>query len=76
MLDNINSQKLNPKQALDAMASYSVAQEGTNTLFLGLTDILARRDSIDMPYTLTEVEMVLNFFPHSLFQDPGNSTSE
>ena len=58
------------------MASYSVAQEGTNTLYLGLTDILATRNTIDMPYSLTEVEMILNFFPHSLFQDPGNSTSE
>lgn len=49
--------------------SYSVAEEGTNTLYLGLIDLIARRDYIQYPYSLIEVEMILNYFPHDVWQD-------
>lgn len=51
------------------MVSYSIAEEGTNTLYLGLIDLVARRDFEAQPYTLTEVEMILNYFPHDVWQD-------
>jgi len=49
-----------------------VAEEGTNTLYLGLVDLIATRDTQALPYTLTEVEMLLNHFPHSLWQEVGS----
>jgi hypothetical protein len=54
------------------LTSYAIAEEGTNTLYLGLVDVIARRDYINDPYTLQEVEMVLNFFPHDVWQDVRN----
>ena len=54
------------------LTSYAIAEEGTNTLYLGLVDVIARRDYINDPYTLQEVEMVLNFFPHEVWQDVNN----
>ena len=32
----INGRKLLPKQALDVLCSYAIAEEGTNTLYVGL----------------------------------------
>lgn len=69
MLDLINAGKLDSQQALDVMVSYAIAEEGTNTLYLGLIDLIARRDYIKQPYTLTEIEMILNYFPHDVWQD-------
>lgn len=69
MLDLINAGKLDPQQALDVMVSYAIAEEGTNTLYLGLIDLIARRDYLTSPYTLTEIEMILNYFPHEVWQD-------
>jgi hypothetical protein len=51
------------------MVSYSIAEEGTNTLYLGLIDLIARRDYNQNPYTLVEIEMILNYFPHDVWQD-------
>jgi hypothetical protein len=51
------------------LVSYSVAEEGTNTLYLGLIYLIARRDYIQYPYSLIEVEMILNYFPHDVWQD-------
>ena len=65
--DMINGRKLGPKQALDIMTSYAIAEEGTNTLYIGLVDIVARRDTVHEPYTITEIEMLLNYFPHGVF---------
>ena len=36
VLDMINANTLTPKQALDIMCSYAIAEEGTNTLYVGL----------------------------------------
>ena len=44
ILDYINSNRLTPKQALDVMCSYAIAEEGTNTLYVGLVQLLALRD--------------------------------
>ena len=49
------------------MTSYAIAEEGTNTLYIGLVDIVARRDTVHEPYTITEIEMLLNYFPHGVF---------
>ena len=69
--DMLNGRKLLPKQALDIMTSYAIAEEGTNTLYIGLVDVVARRDTVHEPYTITEIEMLLNYFPHGVFQTIG-----
>ena len=63
----INAGRLDSQQALDIMTSYGVAEEGTNTLYIGLIDLVSRRDTVHKPYTLTEIEMILNYFPHSVW---------
>lgn len=50
--DLLNQKALSPKEALDCLTSFAISEEGTNTLYLGLIDIIARRDPIDEPYTL------------------------
>jgi hypothetical protein len=50
--DLINQARLNPVDALDAMTSFAVADEGTNTLYLGLVDTVCKRDSFEDPYTI------------------------
>ena len=57
---------LTPRDSLDALVSYSIAEEGTNTLYIRLVEsMLQRRED----YSLVEVEMVLNYFPHGLWKD-------
>jgi tRNA-dihydrouridine synthase len=63
----MNGKHLSPEDALDVLASYAIANEGTNTLYLGLTEVLCQRDAIENPYSLTEIEILLNYFPHSIF---------
>ena len=53
------------------MTSYGVAEEGTNTLYIGLIELVAQRDTVHKPYSLTEIEMLLNYFPHNVWQDVG-----
>ena len=72
MNDLVNQKVLLPKEALDALTSYAVAEEGTNTLYLGLVETLCRRDTTEEPYTLTEVEMLLNYFPHAVWQETAS----
>ena len=36
--DFINQKRLGPVDALDALTSYAIAEEGTNTLYLGLVE--------------------------------------
>ena len=67
----INGKRLNPKQALDVLCSYSIAEEGTNTLYVSLIEQLAQRDAYEQPYTIVELEMILNYFPHAVWQDIG-----
>jgi hypothetical protein len=38
--DYINGKHLSPEDALDVLASYAIANEGTNTLYSGLTEVL------------------------------------
>jgi hypothetical protein len=72
MNDLVNQKVLLPKEALDALTSYAVAEEGTNTLYLGLVETLCRRDTTEEPYTLAEVEMLLNYFPHAVWQETAS----
>lgn len=65
----LNGKRLSAVQALDVMSSFAIAEEGTNTLFLGLIDLVARRDINEQPYTTVEIEMILNYFPHSIWYD-------
>ena len=79
ILDMINGGRLTPKQALDVLCSYAIAEEGTNTLYVGLVELLAQRDPYQEPYTIVECEMTLNYFPHAVWQDVaerGQQSSE
>lgn len=67
--DMMNQKRLTPKDALDALSSYVIAEEGTNTLFLGLVETMCARDTTEHEYSLNEIEMLLNYFPHQLWQD-------
>ena len=49
------------REALDILVSYSVAEEGTNTLYLRLIDLMLKRKEV---YNMVEIEMILNYFPH------------
>ena len=69
VIDMINGKRMNPKQALDVLCSYSIAEEGTNTLYVSLIEQIALRDPYTEPYTIVELEMILNYFPHAIWQD-------
>jgi len=67
---------LQPKEALDALTSFAISEEGTNTLYLGLVEVVAQRDHFEEPYSLQECEMTLNYFPHHVWQETQqNSTN-
>ncbi len=57
---------VDPKDSLDVLVSYSIAEEGTNTLYIRLVESMLRREE---DYSLVEVEMVLNYFPHSIWRN-------
>ncbi len=57
---------IDAKEALDILVSYSIAQEGTNTLYLRLVDTLLKRKE---EYNLIEIEMILNYFPHNIWKN-------
>ena len=56
--------QIDAQEALDIMVSYSIAEEGSNNLYLKLiqTMLTKRRE-----YNMVEVEMILNYFPHSIW---------
>jgi hypothetical protein len=54
------------EEALDILVSYSVAEEGTNNMFLlVIKTMLTKRDPTD--YNMVEIEMILNYFPHQIW---------
>ena len=54
----------NAQEALDIMVSYSIAEEGSNNLYIKLIQtMLSKREE----YNMVEVEMILNYFPHSIW---------
>jgi hypothetical protein len=54
------------EEALDIMVSYSIAEEGTNNMFIKVIQtMLTRRNPSD--YNMVEVEMILNYFPHQVW---------
>ena len=55
----------NAQEALDIMVSYSIAEEGTNNMYLKLIEVmLTKRDE---EYNIVECEMILNYFPHKIW---------
>lgn len=50
--DMINQKRLTPVEALDSLTSYAIAEEGTNTLYLGLVEQVCQRDTVTDPYTI------------------------
>ena len=51
--------------------SYSIAEEGTNTLYLRLVESMLRRKE---DYSMVEVEMILNYFPHNIWRNENGLT--
>lgn len=60
----LNAGMFDAKEALDILVSYSIAEEGTNTLYLRLIEHLIKRSE---EYNLVEIEMILNYFPHAIW---------
>lgn len=57
---------IDAKEALDIMVSYSIAEEGSNNLYIKLIQaMLSKRDIAG--YDMVEIEMILNYFPHSVW---------
>lgn len=67
--DMLNQGRLTPTEALDSLTSYAIAEEGTNTLYLGLIEKVCQRDTLQEPYSVQEAEMILNYFPHQIWQE-------
>ena len=64
VMDMLSQDQFNASEALDIMVSYSIAEEGSNTMYLKLIEImLTRREE----YNMVEVEMILNYFPHRIW---------
>ena len=62
--DMLAQGQFDAKEALDIMVSYSIAEEGTNNMYLKLIEVmLTQRDE----YNLVEAEMILNYFPHKIW---------
>jgi len=53
-------------EALDVIISYSIAEEGSNNMYLLMIQTLLTKQNAQS-LQLTDVEMVLNYFPHSVF---------
>jgi hypothetical protein len=56
---------IDSKDALDVLVSYSIAEEGTNTLYIRLVETMLRRKE---DYNMVEIEMILNYFPHNIWR--------
>jgi len=60
---------ISARDSLDVLVSYAIAEEGTNTLYIRLVEsMLKRRED----YSLVEVEMVLNYFPHNIWRNESD----
>jgi hypothetical protein len=57
---------LDARDSLDVLVSFSIAEEGTNTLYLRLVESMLQRKE---NYNIVEVEMVLNYFPHNIWRN-------
>jgi hypothetical protein len=65
-LDMLARDLIDAKEALDIMVSYSIAEEGSNNLYIKLIQaMLSKRDIAG--YDMVEIEMILNYFPHSVW---------
>jgi hypothetical protein len=62
---------MDPKDSLDALVSFAVAEEGTNTLYIRLVESMLRRNE---DYNMIEVEMILNYFPHNIWKQEFDLT--
>jgi hypothetical protein len=72
MNDILNSKRMTQKQAIDVLASYSIANEGTNTLYLGLIEAIsapAKQGEQSDLFSLHDIEMLLNYFPHAIWKE-------
>ena len=56
---------IDSRDALDVLVSYSIAEEGTNTLYIRLVETMLRRKE---DYNMVEIEMILNYFPHNIWR--------
>jgi hypothetical protein len=60
---------ISARDSLDVLVSYAIAEEGTNTLYIRLVESMLRRRE---DYSLVEVEMVLNYFPHNIWRNESD----
>ena len=60
------AQQFDAQESLDVLVSYSIAEEGTNNLYIAMIEnMLTKRDA--STYDIVEIEMILNYFPHQIW---------
>lgn len=70
-IEFLNKNEMTGLDSLDALIAFSIGQEGTNTLYMLLINEVMNytRRNKDQSYTVTEIELLLNYFPHIVFKD-------
>lgn len=66
VMDMLAQDLFSAQEALDIMVSYSIAEEGSNNMYIGLINTMLSKRS-PQGYDMVEVEMILNYFPHQVW---------
>ena len=66
VLDMNYKKMFTSREALDMIVSYSISEEGSNILYLHMISLMLQAEE---PYSLTEIEMILNYFPHGIWAE-------
>ena len=62
----LGQEMFDAREALDIMVSYSIAEEGSNNMYVKLIQVMLSKRDLG-GYNLVEIEMILNYFPHSVW---------
>ena len=62
VVDMLAQDLFDANEALDILVSYSISEEGSNNMFIKLMQVMLTKR--DKAYNMTEIEMILNYFPH------------
>ena len=70
IIDMCNSKVMTPSSAIDVLVSFSIAQEGTNTLYISLIEVILGhiQKHPEEPFTAAQADMLLNYFPHDIWE--------
>ena len=57
---------LTAQEALDTIVSFSIAEEGSNNMYIQLIQVMLTKIN-PQKYNIVEIEMILNYFPHAIW---------